>query len=113
MTANKKVTMSLEELRNLKGYELAEKMLPFEHDYKNGMSSEDEPEQEWACLISLVESEDTKLDDLPGYGFNYFHPEKMEEEEKAEIELHLKKAVEIAGKVGLSKEELIEKLKSL
>lgn len=113
MPTNKKVAMSLEELRNLKGYELAEKMLPFEHDYKNGMSSEDEPEQEWACLISLVESEDTKLDDLPGYGFNYFHPEKMEEEEKAEIELHLKKAVEIAGKVGLSKEELIEKLKSL
>lgn len=28
MPTNKKVTMSLEELRNLKGYELAEKMLP-------------------------------------------------------------------------------------
>lgn len=113
MTTTKKVLLSLEELRNLKGYELAEKMLPFEHDYKNGMSSEDEPEQEWACLIGLVESEDTKLDDLPGYGFNYFHPKKLEEEEKAEIELHLKKAVEIAEKVGLSKEDLIEKLKSL
>ena len=37
----------------------------------------------------------------------------MEEEKKREIEIHLKKAVEIANKVGLSKEELIEKLKSL
>lgn len=113
MTTNKKVLLSLEELRNLKGYKLAEKMLPFEHDYKNGMSSEDEPKQEWACLISLVESEDVKVDGLPFYGFNYFHPEKMTEKEKAEIDFHLKKAVELAGKVGLSKEELVEKLKSL
>ena len=37
MTTNKKLAMSLEDLRNLKGYELAEKMWPFEHDYKNGM----------------------------------------------------------------------------
>lgn len=56
------------------------------------MSSEDEPEQEWACLISLVESEDVKIDGLPFYGFNYFHPEKMEEEKKREIEIHLKKS---------------------
>jgi len=113
MTNTKKVTMSLEELRGLKGYELAEKMWAFEYDYKNGMDSEDEPEEEWQCLIGLVESEDLKVDDLPRHGFNFFHPEKMEKEKLTDINNHLRKAVELAKEMGVSKEDLIERLKTL
>lgn len=113
MTNTKKVTMSLEDLRGLKGYELAEKMLPFEHDYKNGMDSEDEPEEEWMCLIGLVESDDLKVDDLPRHGFNFFHPKKMEKEKLDDINNHLKKAVDLAKEMGISKEDLIERLKAL
>lgn len=108
-----KTIMSLEELRKLNGYELAKQMWPFEHDDKNRTSSEDDPEQAWGCLISSVESEEIKLDDLPSYGFYYFHPEKMAEAEINDIDFYLKKASDLAEKVGLTKDELIEKLKSL
>lgn len=72
MAAEKKV-MSLEELRKLSGDDLAEQMWFFRHDFKNSLDSEDEPEEQWSCLVSLVEDGTVKVDDLPGYGFTYLH----------------------------------------
>lgn len=112
MLDTKKLTMNMEQLRSLDSYSLAEQMPPFRHDYKNSMSSEDNPEEEWSCLISLVEGGEVKFDDLSEYGFNYFDAAKMKEEEIKEIDVHLKKAIELAKKTGISSEVLIEKLKS-
>jgi len=72
MTAEKKV-MSLEELRKLSGNDLAEQMWPFRHDFKDSLDDDEEPEEQWSCLVNLVEEGDVKLDDLPGYGFTYLH----------------------------------------
>lgn len=64
---------TLEELRKLDGHALAEEMWPFRHDFKDSLSSEDEPEEQWSCLIGLVEDGDVGLDGLPEYGFTYLH----------------------------------------
>lgn len=72
MTTEKKV-MSLEELRKLSGDELAEQMWPFRDDFKDSLDEDDEPEEQWSCLVSLVEDGTVKVDDLLGYGFTYLH----------------------------------------
>lgn len=72
MTAEKKV-MSLEELRKLSGNDLAEQMWPFRHDFKDSLDSDEEPEEQWSCLVSLVEDGTVKVDDLLEYGFTYLH----------------------------------------
>ncbi len=72
MAAEKKV-MRLEELRKLSGNELAEQMWSFRHDFKDSIDDEDEPEEQWACLLGQVEDGTVKVDDLPEYGFTYLH----------------------------------------
>lgn len=72
MTAEKKV-MSLEELRKLSGNDLAEQMWPFRHDFKDSLDDDEEPEEQWSCLVSLVEDGTVKVDDLLEYGFTYLH----------------------------------------